>query len=75
MLSRTVMRASLGRMNISILISDVRIPRAESARCMDTTCRRFFATPEKAKAATVLLGDLNRMEARSEQRLDPVLRC
>jgi hypothetical protein len=37
--------------------------------------RETFATPEKAKAATVLLGDLNKMDARFEQRLHPVLRC
>jgi hypothetical protein len=34
-LSRTVMRASREPMNISILISDVRIPRASSAQCAD----------------------------------------
>ena len=109
MLSRTVVHASLERMNSSILISEVQIPRAESARCADTTRRSLtisrqtwtarlrlrrqtdepaslrevfegnpkfraawrdaheyretFAPPEEATAATVLLGDLNRMDA------------
>jgi hypothetical protein len=107
-LSRTVVHASLERMSSSILISEVRIPRAE-ARCADTTrrsltifttdveraseaptsndepaslrqvfegnpklraawrnaheYRKTFAPPEEAKAAAVLLGDLNRMDA------------